>query len=137
MRIKTRSVGMELGKQAGESYYTNFKQGLKYVGDQPVIRFVILIAFFHCGRSWKKGSFSMPLRSEPCSRQTHIAIIGPAPCAPGGRVPNRLLPTDVKAGHALTTPDAPPLSEVLGTLGVRAFACGRRAPRRRASVLIR
>ena len=49
LRIKTRSVGMELSKQAHESYFTNFKQGLRYVGDQPVIRFVILIAFFHCG----------------------------------------------------------------------------------------
>jgi MFS family permease len=49
LRIKTRSTGMELSKSAGQSYFTNFKQGLAYVGEQPVIRFVILIAFFHCG----------------------------------------------------------------------------------------
>ena len=49
LRIKTRSRGIELNRQKGESYYSNFRQGLRYVGDQPVIRFVILVAFFHCG----------------------------------------------------------------------------------------
>jgi MFS family permease len=49
LRIKTKSIGIDVTKQAHESYFTNFKQGLRYVGDQPVIRFVILIAFFHCG----------------------------------------------------------------------------------------
>jgi MFS family permease len=49
LRIKTRSVGIDSAVSAKQSYFTNFKQGLRYVGDQPVIRFVILIAFFHCG----------------------------------------------------------------------------------------
>jgi MFS family permease len=49
LRIKTKSRGIELSKQAGQSYFSNFKEGLGYVGQQPVIRFVILIAFFHCG----------------------------------------------------------------------------------------
>ena len=49
LRIKTRSVGIDAEHANGQSYFTNFKQGLAYVGEQPVIRFVILIAFFHCG----------------------------------------------------------------------------------------
>lgn len=49
LRIKTKSRGIDLEKQAGQSYFTNFRQGLSYVGQQPVIRFVILVAFFHCG----------------------------------------------------------------------------------------
>jgi len=75
---------MELSKQAHESYFTNFKQGLRYVGDQPVIRFVILIAFFHCGLTMAFESLLPNFAHQQLSVATAVGAAAPVHVHGGG-----------------------------------------------------